>query len=156
MGFDGIVAEGVECNLNGLSPNFLYRAPETARIKTLLRNSRLSDDLSFRFSDKNWSEHPLTAEKFAHWLAESEGDVINLFMDYENIGEHQWRDTGIFDFWQAMPEAMQEAGLQWVTPSEAVDLYRASQSYSSPSLTSWADAERDLSAWMEHTKSISP
>ena len=148
MGFDGVIAEGVEWNLNGLSPNFLYRAPETARIKTLLRNSTLSDDLSFRFSDPTWSEYPLTPEKFARWLAEADGDVVNLFMDYENIGEHQWEDTGIFDFWKAMPEAVDDAGLQWVAPSEAVDLYRASREYGSRSLTSWADAERDLSAWM--------
>jgi alpha-amylase len=148
MGFDGIIAEGVEWNLDGQSPNFLYRAPTTARIKTLLRNIPLSDDLGFRFSDQNWPEFPLTPEKFATWLAECEGDVVNLFMDYENIGEHQWEDTGIFEFWQAMPEAVAEAGLQWVTPSEAVELYRASREYSSERLTSWADAERDLSAWM--------
>jgi len=148
MGFDGIIAEGIDWNLDGHSPNFLYRAPETARIKTLLRNSTLSDDLSFRFSDATWSEHPLTAEKFARWLGEADGDVINLFMDYENIGEHQWADTGIFDFWKAMPEAVDDAGLQWVTPSEAVDLYRGSREYSSRSMSSWADAERDLSAWM--------
>lgn len=148
MGFDGVLAEGVEANLGGHSPNFLYRAPQTARIKTLLRNCRLSDDISFRFSDPQWSEHPLTAEKFAGWLAESEGDVVNLFMDYENIGEHQWLETGIFEFWKAIPEATQDAGLQWVTPSEAVDLYRASHAYQCPKLTSWADTERDLSAWM--------
>lgn len=148
MGFDGVIAEGVEWNLNGHSPNFLYRAPQTARIKTLLRNSRLSDDLSFRFSDPTWSEYPLTADKFAGWLAESDGDVVNLFMDYENIGEHQWEDTGIFDFWKAMPEAVDDAGLQWVTPSEGVDLYRASREYSSRYLSSWADTERDLTAWM--------
>lgn len=148
MGFDGVIAEGVEWHLNGDSPNFLYRAPQTARVKTLLRNSRLSDDLGFRFSDPTWSEYPLTPEKFAGWLAESDGDVVNLFMDYENIGEHQWEDTGIFDFWKAMPEAVDDAGLQWVTPSEGVDLYRASREYSSHYLSSWADTERDLSAWM--------
>ncbi|MEO5913129.1 MAG: glycoside hydrolase family 57 protein [Luteolibacter sp.] len=148
MGFDGIIAEGVEENLDGQSPNFLYRAPTTARIKTLLRNIPLSDDLGFRFSDKAWPEYPLTAEKFAAWLADCDGDVVNLFMDYENIGEHQWEDTGIFEFWESMPEAVSEAGLQWVTPSEAVELYRASREYSSHMLTSWADAERDLSAWM--------
>jgi alpha-amylase len=148
MGFDGIIAEGVEWNLDGQSPNFLYRAPTTARIKTLLRNIPLSDDLGFRFSDRNWPEFPLTPEKFASWLTECEGDVVNLFMDYENIGEHQWEDTGIFEFWKTMPEAVAEAGLQWVTPSEAVELYRASREYSSERLSSWADAERDLSAWM--------
>ncbi len=148
MGFDGVMAEGVQWNLDGHSPNFLYRAPTTARIKTLLRNIQLSDDLGFRFSDPAWPEYPLTAEKFARWLAACEGDVVNLFMDYEAIGEHQWADTGIFKFWEALPEAVDEAGLQWVTPSEAVELYRASREYLSGSVTSWADSERDLSAWM--------
>jgi len=148
MGFDGIIAEGVERNLNGRSPNFLYRAPATARIKTLLRNTPLSDDIGFRFSDPAWPEHPLTAEKFAQWLAECEGDVVNLFMDYETIGEHHWDESGIYKFWEAIPEALIEAGLQWVTPTEAVELYRASREYHCGSITSWADAERDLSAWM--------
>jgi alpha-amylase len=148
MGFDGIIAEGVERNLNGRSPNFLYRAPTTARIKTLLRNIPLSDDLGFRFSDPAWPEYPLTAEKFSQWLAECEGDVVNLFMDYETIGEHHWDETGIYKFWEGIPEALIEAGLQWVTPTEAVELYRASREYNCESITSWADAERDLSAWM--------
>ena len=148
MGFDGVIAEGVEWNLHGHSSNYLYRAPTTARIKTILRNIRLSDDLGFRFSDRNWVEYPLTAEKFANWLAECEGDVVNLFLDYESIGEHQWEDTGIFKFWEALPEAVDEAGLQWVSPSEAVELYRASREYNSGAITSWADTERDLSAWM--------
>jgi alpha-amylase len=148
MGFEGIIAEGVERNLNGRSPNFLYRAPTTARIKTLLRNISLSDDLGFRFSDPAWPEYPLTAEKFSRWLAECEGDVVNLCMDYETIGEHHWDETGIYKFWEAIPEALVEAGLQWVTPTEATELYRASREYNSESITSWADSERDLSAWM--------
>ncbi len=148
MGFDGIIAEGVERNLKGSSPNFLYRAPTTARIKTLLRNTPLSDDLGFRFSDSNWPGYPLTAEKFATWMAGCEGDVVNLFMDYETIGEHHWGETGIYKFWQAIPAALIDAGLQWVTPTEAVELYRASQEYDSEAITSWADTERDLSAWM--------
>jgi alpha-amylase len=148
LGFDGVIAEGVTRTLAGQSPNFLYRAPETARIRTLLRNVALSDDLAFRFSDRNWSEYPLTPEKFAEWVAASDGDVLNLFMDYEAIGEHQWQDTGVFDFWNALPAAVIEAGSQWVTPTEAVTLYRASREYDCQLLTSWADAERDLSAWM--------
>ncbi len=148
MGFDGVIAEGVEANLDGRSPNYLYRAPDTARIKTLLRNLRLSDDLGFRFSDKTWPEFPLTSQKFAAWLTECEGDVVNLFMDYETIGEHQWADSGIFDFWGSMTDQIEEAGLQWVTPTESVELYRASRDYSSSSMSSWADTERDLSAWM--------
>ncbi len=148
MGFDGVIAEGVEWTLNGQSPNFLYRAPDTARIKTLLRNIGLSDDLGFRFSDKSWNEYPLTPERFAEWIMDSPGDVVNLFMDYESIGEHQWEETGVFDFWEKLPEAVIEAGSQWVTPTEAVEVYRASREYDSHFMTSWADAERDLSAWM--------
>lgn len=151
MGFDGVIAEGVASNLEGHSPNYLYRAPETARIKTLLRNTQLSDDLGFRFSDPTWSGFPLTATKFSSWLAECDGDLVNLFMDYETIGEHQSEKAGIFDFWRAMPKALDEAGLQWVTPSDAVELYRASREYVSRSMSSWADTERDLSAWMGNT-----
>ncbi len=148
MGFDGVIAEGVEWTLNGQSPNFLYRAPTTARIKTLLRNTGLSDDLGFRFSDKSWKEYPLTPERFAEWVMESPGDVVNLFLDYESIGEHQWADTGVFEFWEKLPEAIIEAGSQFVTPMEAVEVYRASREYDCHFVTSWADAERDLSAWM--------
>ncbi len=150
MGFDGILGEGVERNLKGKSPNFLYSAPETARIKTLLRNSWLSDDLGFRFSDPTWQDYPLTPEKFAAWLADSPGDIVNLFMGYETIGEHQAEETGIFDFWNALPAAVEEVGLQWVTPSEVVELYRASHEYHCRFLTSWTDGERDLSAWMNN------
>lgn len=148
MGFDGVLAEGIGTNLAGQSPNFLYRAPTTARIKTLLRNIPLSDDLGFRFSDRSWKEYPLGPAKFAGWLAECDGDVVNLFMDYESIGEHQPEAGGIFAFWEGMPAALDEAGLQWVTPSEAVDVYRAARDYSSRTISSWADSERDLSAWM--------
>jgi alpha-amylase len=147
MGFDGILTEGVDRALKGRSPNFPYRAPQTARIKTLVRNSWLSDDLGFRFSDPTWPDHPLTPEKYASWLADSPGDLINLFLGYESLGEHQPATTGIFDFWENLPDAVEQAGLQWVTPSEAVDLYRASHEYPCRFLTSWTDAERDLSAW---------
>lgn len=148
MGFDGILAEGLESKLDGTSPNFLYRAPHTARIKTLLRHTPLSDDIGFRFSDPTWIDHPLTARKFADWMANCPGDMVSLFMGYEAIGQHQDEDTGIFRFWLALPEAVIEAGLQWVTPSEAVDLYRASREYACDTMTSWTDGEHDLSAWM--------
>lgn len=147
MGFDGILAEGVERNLDGQSPNRLYRAPATARIKTLLRNIRLSDDLGFRISDPNWVEYPLTPAKFASWLSGTSGDVVNLFMGYETIGIKRRGGTEIQRFWEALPDAVEEAGLQWVTPSEAVDLYRAPRLYPCRLLTSWTDHERDLSAW---------
>lgn len=150
MGFDGVVAEGVERMLGSQSANFLYRAPETARIKTLLRNVRLSDDIGYRFSDPNWVGYPLTAGKFAGWLAESPGDLVNLFLGYETLGERITDDSGVFQFWEEFPDAVADAGLQWVTPTEAVDLYRASREYECRYLTSWTDAERDLSAWTEN------
>jgi alpha-amylase len=151
MGFDGILAEGVERNLGSMSPNHLYRAPETARIKTLLRNIRVSDDLGFRISDKNWDEYPLTPRKFASWLVGTAGDVVNLFMGYETLGLDRAGGDEIRDFWENLPDAMEVAGLQWVTPSEAVDLYRASHEYHCRLLTSWTDHERDLSAWTENS-----
>jgi alpha-amylase len=151
MGFDGVLAEGVPWVLNGRSPNFLYRAPRVSRLKTILRNSELSDDVGFRFSDASWAEHPLTPEKFAQWLAEAEGDVVNLFMDYESIGEHQSRDSGIFGFFEGLPGAVIDRDLRWVTPTQLTQLYRASEEYDCHWHTSWADAERDLSAWMGNT-----
>ena len=147
MGFDGILAEGVDARPAGHSPNFLYRAPETAKIRTLLRNTRLSDDLGYRFSDRHWPAFPLAPETFAAWLADCQGDVVNLFLGYETIGEHHTAEDGIFEFWEKLPAAVDEAGLQWVTPSEAVDLYRSAGEYPCAQLTSWMDEERDFSAW---------
>ncbi|MEP2776816.1 MAG: glycoside hydrolase family 57 protein [Luteolibacter sp.] len=148
LGFDGILAEGTPAFVEGRhSPNFLYHAPDTARIKTLLRNHTLSNDLAIRFSDPSWSGFPLTWEKFTDWIDQSPGDVINLFMDYESIGEHQKKENGIYEFWKRVPEILIEAGSQWVTPSEAAAIYSGSKEYDCKKVTSWADAERDLSAW---------
>ena len=148
MGFQGVISEGVDWHLNGRSPNFLYKAPNAGKIKVVLRNHKLSDDLGFRYADKNWSEYPLTAEKFVTWLSQSEGDVINLFMDYESIGEHQWKETGIFEFFRQLPElALKEKSLYFVTPSEAVKKYKSKSIYDVNDPISWADQERNLSAW---------
>jgi len=148
MGFDGVLAEGAPWALDGRSPNFLYRAPQVTRVKTMLRNMDLSDDLAFRFADESWSEWPLDPTTYASWIKGCEGDLCNLFLDYESIGEHQPAESGVFKFWEALPEAVAEADIRWVTPSEAVDVYRASREYPCPWPTSWADAERDTSAWM--------
>lgn len=147
MGFDGVIGEGSPAFSEGISPNYLYHAPETAKVRTLLRNRTLSNDLAFRFSDRSWGGFPLTWEKFTDWIGQSPGDLINLFMDYESIGEHQKEEHGIYDFWEKVPEVLIESGSQWVTPAEAVSIYPSSQKYDCPELTSWADAERDLSAW---------
>jgi alpha-amylase len=147
LGFDGVMAEGTPAFTEGISPNFLYRAPETARIKTLMRNHTLSTDLAFRFSNPVWSGFPLTWEKFSGWIGQSPGDLVNLFMDYESIGEHHKREQGIYQFWERVPEVLIESGSQWVTPTEAVTLYPAKREYDCPKATSWSDSELDLSAW---------
>ncbi len=147
LGFEGMLAEGVDRILGGRSPNHLYRSPNVGALKTLTRNCRLSDDLAFRFADSGWSEHPLTPEKFAGWCAGEEGQVVNLFMDYETIGEHQWRDSGIFEFWRGFPAAALASGCRFVTPSEAVAGHDAAGEYDCHEITTWADASKDLSPW---------
>jgi alpha-amylase len=147
LGFEGVIAEGTPAFTGSHSPNYVYRAPDTARIKTLLRNHTLSNDLAFRFSDPSWGGYPLTWEKFTGWIGQSPGDIVNLFMDYESIGEHQKEEQGIYEFWRKVPEVLIESGSQWVTPAEAVSIYPAKEDYDCAKVTSWADAERDLSAW---------
>ena len=151
LGFKGILSEGLGRVLGDRSPNFLYHPPQNARIKTLLKNFTLSDDIAFRFSDKNWSEWPLTAPKFAHWVHQvaGNGDVVNLFMDYETFGEHQWPETGIFDFLARLPqEILKHPDFNFKTPSEVVQAFETRGEYDVHNLSSWADMERDLSAWL--------
>jgi alpha-amylase len=152
MGFKGIVTEGVDRLLFGQTPNVLYHPPKSGKIKLLLRNHKLSDDLGFRFSDKNWEEFPLTPDKFAGWLAKNKGEIVNLFMDYESIGEHQWEDTGIFNFFQELPsKILKKRNLDFVTPSQAINKYKSWAIYDIHNAISWADYERDLSAWNGNT-----
>ncbi|MDO8510191.1 MAG: glycoside hydrolase family 57 protein [bacterium] len=149
LGFKGILAEGADRILGFRSPDFVYQAHRTP-IKMLLKNYRLSDDIAFRFSSREWSEFPLTASKFASWISARNGaaDVINLFMDYETFGEHQWEDTGIFEFLKALPEEVERhPDNRFVTPSEAFDNFPARETLDVPYYVSWADIERDLSAW---------
>ncbi len=148
-GYKGILAEGWDGFLGWRSPNFVYRPAGTKNIKLLLKNYKLSDDIAFRFSDRSWSEWPLTAQKFSGWLRNiGEGATIaNLFMDYETFGEHQWEDTGIFDFLESLPvEVLKYVGSKFVTPKEAVKLPSVGE-ISVPGVVTWADTERDLSAW---------
>src|SRR5690606_28818038 len=148
MGYEGVISEGVDWHLNGRTPNFLYKAPNAGKIKLVLRNHKLSDDLGFRYADKNWAEYPLTAKKFADWLSKSEGDVVNLFMDYESIGEHQWTDTGIFDFFRALPEEVfKHENLDFILPTQVVRNLKSRSIYDVHDPISWADQERNLSAW---------
>ncbi|MEM9479650.1 MAG: glycoside hydrolase family 57 protein [Verrucomicrobiota bacterium] len=147
MGYKGMLAEGVPWLLADRTPNGLYQSPGVKELKVLTRNFRLSDDIAFRFADKNWTEYPLSAKKFADWIECQEGDLVNLFIDYETIGEHQWEDTGIFDFWRDLPGELLERGIDLLTPSEAIDRFESLGAYDVHKPTSWADSEKDLSAW---------
>jgi alpha-amylase len=148
MGYKGIITEGTEKILQWRSPNYLYK-PVNCDLKVLLRNYTLSDDVGFRFSSKMWKDHPLTAEKYAYWMSRNEGNLVNLFMDYETFGEHHWEDTGIFDFLNHLPdEAFKHEHLDFVTVSEAVERYEPVGEIDAPWAISWADADRDVSTWL--------
>ncbi len=151
LGFKGIICEGADHVLLGRSPNFLYQPPRCRDLKLLLKNYRLSDDIAFRFGNRDWEEWPLTAEKFAGWVNQVNGNgyVVNLFMDYETLGEHQWADTGIFDFIRHLPQAVLRYGTNdFKTPTEVAVSYPANEELDIPHMVSWADTERDLSAWL--------
>jgi alpha-amylase len=153
MGYIGILAEGADHILDWRSPNFLYRPKGTKSIKLLLKNYQLSDDIAFRFSSKEWKEYPLTAPKFAKWVTDvnGNGEIVNLFMDYETFGEHQWEDTGIFNFMRHLPgEILKHPDNDFITPSEAVERYSTHGEIDVPHYVSWADTERDLSAWLSN------
>ena len=149
--FDAIISEGADHILGHRSPNYIYSPPGCDRIKLLLKNYRLSDDIAFRFSNRSWSEWPLMAHKFAKWVNHVNGNgyVVNLFMDYETFGEHQWHDTGIFDFMRQLPEEiLKYPDNNFMTPSEVVYAYDSVDTVDVPNVISWADTERDLSAWL--------
>ena len=146
LGYHGILAEGADHILGSRSPNNVYTAKD-APIRLLLKNYKLSDDIAFRFSNKDWAGHPLTAEKFARWIDPVLGDSINLFMDYETFGEHQWEDTGIFEFMRHLPAHLIAKGVRFVTPSELTRT-RPKGEIDIHNPVSWADIERDLSAWL--------
>ncbi|MHC4295027.1 MAG: glycoside hydrolase family 57 protein, partial [Planctomycetota bacterium] len=151
IGFETILSEGADHILGYRSPNFLYTPPHCPSLKMLLKNYRLSDDIAFRFGNRDWPEWPLTAERFAHWVDQINGNgyVCNLFMDYETFGEHQWEDTGIFNFLDALPDKLFAAGdNDFLTVSEAARRYPVVGEVDVPHMISWADTERDLSAWL--------
>lgn len=150
-GYKAVLAEGWDPVLGWRSPNFVYRPSYTSTIKLLMKNYKLSDDIAFRFGDRDWAEWPLTADKFTHWLSET-GDAtnFNLFMDYETFGEHQWSESGIFDFLQHLPEKWLAAGHDhtFMTVTEAAESFEPVDVVDTPHTTTWADTERDLSAWL--------
>lgn len=148
LGFETILAEGATSILGDRSPNHVYRATGTPDLRVLLKNYRLSDDIAFRFSASDWPAYPLRADTYAKWLADSPGDIINLFMDYETFGEHQWESTGIFRFLQHLPhEVLRHDHLDFALPREA-SRGEVAGNIRAPSAVSWADSERDVSAWL--------
>ena len=152
LGYKTMLTEGARHIMGWRSPNYLYTNDIQPKLKLLLRNYQLSDDIAFRFSDKGWSDWPLTAEKFVDWMKNGVadgGDIVNLFMDYETFGEHQNAQSGIFDFMKALPKAVLADGtFEFVTPARAARKHKAIDSLSVPEAISWADEERDVTAWL--------
>lgn len=151
MGFRSILMEGADRILDWRSPNFMYRAKFEPSLKVMTKNYQLSDDIAFRFGNRSWNEWPLTVEKFAGWAHDiaGNGEVLNLFMDYETFGEHQWADTGIFQFLEDLPAAIfKHPDFRFATVSECARRYGATDSIDTVEPISWADTERDVSAWL--------
>ena len=155
LGYKGIFTEGVERILHEKSPNYLYSPKDSKKIKIFLRNYKLTDDIGFRFSARWWKEWPLTADKYASWLAATPGNCINIFPDYETFGEHHWPETGIHDFLRHLPiQILKWWNLHMSTPSEVVEKYASAGEIDVPELggtVSWADLERDASCWLGNT-----
>ena len=150
-GFKGILAEGWDPILEWRSPNFVYRPEGTDKISLLLKNYRLSDDLAFRFSNRGWAEWPLTVDKYLSWIESSieNQPLVNLFMDYETFGEHQWHDTGIFEFFEEFVNRwLSHPNNTFYTVSEAIEKNQPVGDISMPYTVTWADSERDLTAWL--------
>jgi alpha-amylase len=146
-----MLTEGAKHVLGWKSPNFLYCNALNPRLKVLLRNFVLSDDIAFRFSNRDWNSWPLTADKYASWINKlsSKSELINIFLDYETFGEHNWKETGIFDFLYHMPGAiLKKTPFKFMTPTEIADTLQPVSAISIPSPISWADEERDITAWL--------
>jgi len=151
MGFKTMLAEGARHVLGWKSPNYVYANAIDQKLRLLLRNYKLSDDIAFRFSNQGWDQYPLTADKYVSWLIDENtpGEVLNLFMDYETFGEHQNADTGIFDFMRALPKAALASGqLEFATVTETAKKYQPVSVLHCPHVMSWADEERDITAWL--------
>jgi len=151
MGYKAMLTEGAKHILGWKSPNYLYYNALNPKLKILLKNFKLSDDIAFRFSNKSWVEYPLTTEKYVSWLKaiDKKEETVNLFMDYETFGEHQWAETGIFEFLKAFPSAVfKYTKFKFSTPSEVVNTLQPVAPVHVPHAISWADEERDLTAWL--------
>ncbi|MCX6253438.1 MAG: polysaccharide deacetylase family protein [Bacteroidia bacterium] len=151
MGFKSILTEGAKHVLGWKSPNYLYCNSINPRLTVLLRNFILSDDIAFRFSNRDWNAWPLTADKYASWINKlaPKSELLNIFLDYETFGEHNWKETGIFDFLYHMPgTVLRKTPFRFMTPTEIADILQPVSAISIPSPISWADEERDITAWL--------
>ena len=151
MGFKTMLTEGAKHVLGWKSPNFVYKCAQASGLKLLLKNSALSDDIAFRFSDRSWSDWPLTGDKYLAWLkaAAQNDEIVNLFMDYETFGEHQKAASGIFEFMRALPQIVLADGeFEFVTPSQATKKHRPVGELDVFDPISWADEERDVTSWL--------
>ena len=151
MGYGAILTEGAKHVLGWKSPNYLYVNAINPRLKVLMRNFKLSDDISFRFSNTNWVEYPLTAEKYVNWLEKEnqKEEVVNLFLSYESFGERQPKESGIFEFLENMSvKIVNHQALKFATPTEVINDLQPISAVSVPYPISWADEERDLTAWL--------
>ncbi|MGI6074063.1 MAG: glycoside hydrolase family 57 protein [Fermentimonas sp.] len=150
MGYNKMITEGAKHILGWKSPNYVYQSSSVPGMKLLLKNSRFSDDIAYRFSNYSWNEYPLTAEKLISWIEASpaEEEVFNLFMNYEVLGNIQPSHTGIFEFIKALPRFAFEKGIGFATPSEILDSHKPIGEMSVPDNISWSDEERDVSAWL--------
>ncbi len=150
MGYKGVITEGAKHILGWKSPNYVYSAASAPKLKMLLKNSKLSDDISFRFSNSEWDAYPLTADKYIDWIANTPDDeqIVNLFMNLETFGDFQPRETGIFQFLEALPRFAKERGIDFWTPSEAISKLKPVGELSVMHPISWADEARDTSAWL--------
>lgn len=149
--YDGILAEGWDPVLGWRSPNFVYQPKDTSHIKLLLKNYKLSDDIAFRFSSREWAQWPLSADRYASWINALNGnaETVNLFMDFETFGEHQWEETGIFNFLEHLvPNILAHPDNDFLTPSEVIARYPSSGEVDMPHVVTWADTDRDLTAWI--------
>ncbi|MEI7631767.1 MAG: glycoside hydrolase family 57 protein [bacterium] len=149
-GYKVVLSEGWDPVLGWRSPNYVYKPAYTNNIKLLTKNYKLSDDIAFRFSNRSWQEYPLTTSKFMDWTNSSwDQPLINLFMDYETFGEHQWEDSGIFDFLEDLPKAwLKNSEHTFMTVTEAATSFDAVDELDMPNTVTWADTERDLTAWL--------
>jgi len=151
MGYRTMLTEGAKHVLGWKSPNYMYCNSINPKLKLLLKNFQLSDDIAFRFSERRWNEWPLTTEKFVDWLnaIDQNHETVNLFMDYETFGEHQWAETGIFNFMRALPaRVLNNSNFTFNNPAELSERLQPVSPIYVPYPISWADEERDLTAWI--------